>query len=581
MNITTPKLYGVDPVADLPLLWTCLQRLELIPLVERLIPKPLHWKGDLSVGQVVAVMVLYFTSQADHRLVAIEDWAQQHHALLNVLLGVPFRAKDCHDDRLADILSWVAQGDTFAQLEMGLNQNILRVYELPTAVVRCDTTTVSVDRQDLDELGLVQFGHSKDDPSRPQIKIAAAVVDPLGLPVYTTCVSGNTADDSTYVPAFQAVINSLPKATRLFVGDCKMAAQATRAFLVQHGQHYLCPLSEKQLSTTERLALLAPVFRGEQVLQPVYQPAEDENEPPELVAQGFVVPHTIPAAADSSSPSWVEQRWFVRSVACAQAAEESLERKLEKAVALLTDLPVRRQRKKVLNYEQLQQASQEIIQQHRVEGLVSYQINRQEHQKTVRGYGSSPDRVEVVEELSLVVAREEATIALRKGQLGWQVYACADEKLTLSDVVWAYRGQYRMEKVWSRYKGQPLCLTPVYLQEEDRMVGLVYLLSIAIRLLSLLEWQVHAKLAANAEELRGLYPSQSGRKTSRPSVELLLRAFQKLSISVITVNGIVQALLTPLTPLQQRLLVLLGLPPDLYDSVAQQIQIFIYNTSEP
>jgi transposase len=56
--------------------------------------------------------------------------------------------------------------------------------------------------------------------------------------------------------------------------------------------------------------------------------------------------------------------------------------------------------------------------------------------------------------------------------------------LTLPQGVWAYRGQYRIEDDWTRLKGRSLGLTPVYLQDEARIQGLVYLLSVALRLLT-------------------------------------------------------------------------------------------------
>ena len=140
--------------------------------------------------------------------------------------------------------------------------------------------------------------------------------------------------------------------------------------------------------------------------------------------------------------------------------------------------------------------------------------------------------------------------------------------LVLAQVVWAYRGQYRIEDDWSRLKGRPLGLTPMYLQDEQRMQGLVYLLSLALRLLTLLEWRVRERLRKQGAKLQGVYAGQPGRKTSRPSAELLLRAMKTVSVSVVEVHGQFHALLSPLTEVQERLLDLWGLPADLYEKVA-------------
>src|SRR6185369_7831254 len=202
----------------------------------------------------------------------VEPWVAQHQGVLSALLGKSVQHSDAHDDRLADLLDRLAEGEVFAALERDLNQHTLRVYDLPSDTVRIDATTANSYADVLSEQGLLQFGHSKDDPDRPQFKVAAAVLDPLGLPLATAVVPGNTTDDPLYVPAIQAVQQSLGAGGRTYVGDCKMAALATRAFVAAAGDFYLCPLSENQLSRTERRALLQPVWEGSQALQPVWRP---------------------------------------------------------------------------------------------------------------------------------------------------------------------------------------------------------------------------------------------------------------------------------------------------------------------
>jgi transposase len=148
--------------------------------------------------------------------------------------------------------------------------------------------------------------------------------------------------------------------------------------------------------------------------------------------------------------------------------------------------------------------------------------------------------------------------------MGWQVYGVNDLGLSLDAVVWAYRGQYQIEKGWSRLKGRPLSLTPMYLSDEERMMGLVLLLSLAVRVLTLLEWQVREKLRQGGEALKGIYPGQPGRQTSRPSAEMLLGALEGISLTVVEAEGQLSTHVTPLTPLQQRLLALWDFPADLY-----------------
>ena len=102
-----------------------------------------------------------------------------------------------------------------------------------------------------------------------------------------------------------------------------------------------------------------------------------------------------------------------------------------------------------------------------------------------------------------------------------------------------------------------------------------------MRLLTLLEWVVRERLRQEGAKLQGIYAGQPGRKTARPSAELLLATMQAISVSVVEVNGQLHALLSPLTEVQKRLLDLWGMPPDLYEKVASRFPIPPPNTSEP
>ena len=123
-----------------------------------------------------------------------------------------------------------------------------------------------------------------------------ATLDPLGMPVTTLVVPGNCADDPLYVPEIKKVQRAFGQGGKTFVMDCKGASLATRAFLADTGDYYLCPLSETQLSAEKRHALLRPVWQGRQRLQQVYRPAEDPAEGAELVAEGFSL--DVPVAAE-------------------------------------------------------------------------------------------------------------------------------------------------------------------------------------------------------------------------------------------------------------------------------------------
>jgi transposase len=580
MHTREPRLLRVEVVADLPVLWETLKRLDLPASLDRRFPTPRHWKGPLTPGEILAVWLLFLLSQGDHCLNHVEPWVAQHHGTLSALLGKTVLPVDLHDDRLADWLNRLGSGDSYSVLERDLNQQAIRVYHLPTDTVRIDTTTANSYADVLTEQGLLQFGHSKDDPDRPQLKIAAGVLDPLGMPLATAVVPGNSSDDPLYVPVIQAVQRSFGVGGRTYVGDCKMAALATRAFVAAGKDFYLCPLSENQLSRAQRRELLRPVLAGTQALEQVWRPG-GKGQPDELVAEGFCVDVELTSKVAEKGVTWTERRWLVRSLAYAQAQEAALERRLDNAIQALRELVVRKQGKKQLFHAELMAAAEAVVRREGVEGLLSYTAQAMMRTRQVRAYGGRPARQETEVFFEIEVSRNESLIGERKREMGWQVYGTNALALTLPQAVWAYRGQYRVEDDWSRLKGRPLGLTPMYLQDEGRMQGLVYLLSLALRLLTLLEWVVRERLRQDGSKLQGVYAGQPGRKTDRPSAELLLRAMKTVSVSVVEVNGQIHALLSPLTEVQKRLLALWDMPPDLYEKLVCRFSISTIAMSEP
>ena len=107
-----------------------------------------------------------------------------------------------------------------------------------------------------------------------------------------------------------------------------------------------------------------------------------------------------------------------------------------------------------------------------------------------------------------------------------------------------------------------------YLARDDHATGLVRLLSIALRVLTLVEFEVRRQLAAAGTTLAGLYAGQPTRTTMRPTAERLLTSFREVTLTLIALPGQVVRHLTPLTALQQRILDLLNYSPTIYTRLA-------------
>ena len=107
----------------------------------------------------------------------------------------------------------------------------------------------------------------------------------------------------------------------------------------------------------------------------------------------------------------------------------------------------------------------------------------------------------------------------------------------------------------------------MYVQSDQRATGLVRLLSIGLRVLTLLEFGARQHLADTKTTVAGLYAGNPKRTNSRPTAEALLGAFKGIHLSEVSIGQQLHRHASPLSEVQQRLLALWDLSPELYDQL--------------
>ena len=553
-----------ERVDDIPLLLEQMQRMGLPTLLDEHFPTHGNWQG-LSLGWVTTIWLSSILSRGDHRLVHVEPWVANRLWTLRATTGQGVERLAFTDDRLEIVLRSLHDDTRWATFESALNQHTVRVYELPTARVHVDSTSASA-YTTVSEHGLFQFGHSKDHrPDLPQVKVMQAVLDPLGMPLATDVVSGERADDPLSVPCIRRVQASVGRHGLLYVGDCKMASRETRAFLATQGDFYLGPLPQVQLTAGELDTALEAVWRGEQSLSPVVREQADGKR--ERIAEGYdyQVPMCLEVAGQFQS--WTERRLVVRSLRQAQAAESALRARGDKARAQIETLNQRgRGKRRFAEVAALRQEVVTIVQRYGVEAFFWLRLHQHAQPRAVRAYRGRPARMAEDRHATVEVRVDEATLEAAVRRLGWRVYSTNQpaEQLSLAQAVLAYRNEYLVEQSLGRLKGRPLSLTPMYVQRDDHATGLIRLLSIALRVLTLLEFVGRRQLATEGAQLAGLYAGNTKRDTARPTAERLLEAFREITLTIVEGAQQTYRHLTALSPLQQRMLEILGFSSALY-----------------
>ena len=557
-----------ERVDDIPLLIGLAQRLRLPEIMDKHIGNHGHHQG-LSNGWLATIWLAYILSEGDHRKYSVEDWAKKHKHTLEHLAGQPIRQVEFSDDRLGIVLRRLSPPDTWEALEADLWSSTVAVYEIQMTGLRLDSTTTYGYHTPTED-GVMQHGYSKDHrPDLPQLKLMAVAAEPSGHLLASDVLAGDKADDPLYLPMVARVRRMIGKSGLLYTGDSKMSALETRADIAVHKDYYLMPLPLKGKAKEHIAAWINAIVDGHQCAQLIW----DQER---LLGGGYEFERSLSTEVAGQRVEWIERVQVVRSLSLAEHEGEKLEQRLSKAEAELLSLTPEPGRGKRQHRDEasFQAAVTKALERHKVTGLLHITWEREEQRITRyvgrgRGGPNRPKRTEVqVRYVITGVQRNHLAIQNHKHRLGWRVYGTNSpvEHMSLAQSVIHYRGGWSLERDFHLVKDRPLGIRPLYVRRDDQITGLTHLLTLALRLLTLIETQVRRNLAQTGEQMSGLYEGQPSRKTTRPTGVRLLKAFAHGEVTLTRIQMGEQHSwhITPLSSLQKQILAYLKLSPSLY-----------------
>lgn len=559
-----------ERIDDIPVIVEWLKQMEIAKCIDQKLT-PLHGnhKG-MSYGQLSVLLLTYIITQSDHRLCAVEGWVKAHQQILELSTGWSIGEKDASDDRLARVVEELGkQREARQEIEVKLGRHLIRAYELPTEVARTDTSSFSVNHQqgDFPEENLLRYGYSKDKrPDLLQYRQLLATLDPMGMPLVSATLEGNGADDPLYLPTWQKMVKVIGHKKFVFIADCKAGSIATRATIAANGGIYCVPVP---MSGQHPQYLKQWVFDPPAETLEIRLPRQNEEEP--AVAKGFEVelgkfwlnPET------NKWVRWHERYLVVYSHSLAASAIRGQQQRINTAQTALNKLAA----KPPEDRQQLTHKVENILKRYRVKDFFSTMITEEitkETRHVGRGRPSKNSPTEEVTSISVQLHIQQIDTAIKEAETlaGWRLYVTnADAShLSLPLAVTYYRDEWLLERGFHRFKRGSLPALPIYFQNPDRITGLMFLLNIALRVFTLMEFVVRQALIETQQSLVGLYDGNPKRKTDRPSAEQMLDAFCNLTLYFLPDST---RFITPINALQKQILDLMKMPESLYqlDSV--------------
>ena len=164
-----------------------------------------------------------------------------------------------------------------------------------------------------------------------------------------------------------------------------------------------------------------------------------------------------------------------------------------------------------------------------------------------------------------------SSFAIQKSRFGWKAFVTnsASSQLSLAQAVLSYRNEYRVERVFQRLKSH-FTIAPLFVQRDDQVQGLTYLLTLGVRVLTLIEFVVRRSLHNDNAKLADLHAENRKKLTDTPTSERLLKAFSGLTLTIIkdcTGRELGRQFNQPLSPVQKEILCRLGLDSSLYQKL--------------
>jgi transposase len=568
--MTEPIIERAD---ELPLVIYWLMQMRVDSIIDSILPHPHPNRQGLSYGQLALLFIAFVVYLRSHRLCEMEEWVAARPLVLKQATGWPIEVKDATDDRLGDLLTALGEDEERGvMLQRQLGQHLIQAYALPTEVGRYDTTSFSVHHAVVEDgqaaAGILRHGYSKDHrPDLLQFKQGLGSLDPAGVPIFTNTLAGQVADDPWYLPAWREMSATIGHSHFLFVADCKAAALPTRAAIDAQGGFYLFPLPMTgEVPAELRAWVLHPSLPLESLT--LADPLTPD-ESPVVVGQGFVMERSLQAQwEDGQTQAWSE-RWLVTcSTALAHRRQQQIHARLGQAEAELERLKP----KQWASAAALRQAAQRVVDKREVSRWLDLQVSEAVTQQTRyvgRGRPGPNRRVEVIEvhQFRLSFTRNQAAVDEALQLAGWRVHVTnvPAQQMSLSQAIAYYRDEFLVERGFHRFKHGSVPVLPLFLRLAERIRGLMLLLLIALQCLTLIEFVAGRELAQREETLAGLVPGNPKMKSARPSAERLLARFCGLHfLGQRTQTQVTGKMVEPLTPVQRRILALLGVPETIY-----------------
>ena len=541
-----------NQVEVLPLVKHFMDELDLFNLFTKYVPAAAGSFAD----HAESLCILTANIICDNKpLYKVQEWLSKFS---DGFVGDPVNASVFNDDRLARALSALFRADRHS-IMTEVSGNAIAVHKLLTNEIHNDSTTVTFigkyDTLDSEAVKL-KHGHNKDfRPDCKQIVFGLNITADGHVPLSYKLFDGNTSDDVTHIPNWNALRTLLKKEDFIYVADCKLCSQTNLIHISENGGFFITIVPKDR---TEVKRFLTHLKKNEAVWEDAFSTESSRKKgemniykthEPERTKKGFRI-------------------IFVHSSSKQEDDAGRRRAKIEKAIAKLEDLSPKLNAYHLKTSKEIKAAIDAICKD--AKGFINVKIATERKQIRVK---ISPGRTCLSK--SVFKNKWEFTHSLQ-WQLNEQALCEASKTdgifplvtntaLAASEVLRKYKSQPFLEKRMYTQK-TVLEVAPVFLKKEKRIEAMLFLYFVALMIVSLIERKIRMNMIRENIEKLPILPQ--GMNSKKPTWNNLRYFYRNIHYSQIIRDGVcIQAAVKGLTGLHEHINRLLEIPDPVYKNL--------------
>jgi transposase len=536
----------------LPLVKHYMDELKLINLFTKYVPAA---SGSLA-GHAESLCILTANIICDNKpLYKVQEWLSKYSDDLGAEL---VEAKLFNDDRLARALSALFDSDRHS-LMTELSGNAIRVHKLLTDEIHNDSTTVTfIGKYDTPDPQAVKLkhGHNKDfRPDCKQLVFGLNITSDGHVPLSYKLFDGNTTDDVTHIPNWNALRTLLEKEDFIYVADCKLCSRKNLDHIAQNGGSFITivPKDRKEVKQFRKYLKKNDVEwkhafntessrkKGEINTYNTYEPKRTRN--------GFRI-------------------IFVHSSSKQEDDESRRQKKIDKAITQLKELSPKLNAYHLKTKKEIKAAIDGICKP--VKDFVKVKIVTERKQIRIK---VSPGRPSLTKSIyknkwkfthSIQWELNEKAL-IEASKIDGIFPLITNTSLAAGDVLKRYKDQPYLEKRMYTKK-TVLEVTPVFLKKEKRIEAMLFLYFVALMIVSLIERKIRTNMTRDNIKKLPILPQ--GMNSKKPTWNNIRYFYRNVHYSEILRTGTcIQAIVKGLSALHEQINRLLEIPETVYKNL--------------